>query len=185
MLKTLIIGYGNPDREDDGVAWHVLEKLAHRFDCPIATVDELALISQLTQSGGETETDEDSGSLLALAQRPVHLAFALQLTPEMAETLAQYKQVCFIDAHTGAYPEEIRVAPVEPGYQASPFTHHLTPESCLTLAETLYGHVPSGLMVSIRGHRFGYGVELSDQTAALVDKAMVEIVNWINQNAGQ
>jgi hypothetical protein len=55
----------------------------------------------------------------------------------------------------------------------------------LTLAETLYGHVPSGLMVSIRGYRFGYGVELSDQTAALVDEAMMEIVNWINQNAVQ
>jgi Ni,Fe-hydrogenase maturation factor len=185
MLKTLIIGYGNPDREDDGVAWHVLEKLAHQFDSPIATVDELALASQVTYSSGETEADEGKGSLLSLAQRPVHLAFALQLTPEMAETLAQYKQVCFIDAHTGAYPEEIRVAPVEPGYQASPFTHHLTPESCLTLAETLSGHVPAGLMVSIRGYRFGYGVELSDQTAALVDEALVQIMNWINQSAVQ
>ncbi|MCL4297282.1 MAG: hypothetical protein KJ077_16210 [Anaerolineae bacterium] len=185
MLKTLIIGYGNPDREDDGVAWHVLEKLAHRFNSPIATVDELALIAHLTHSGGETETDGGSGSLLALAQRPVHLAFALQLTPEMAETLAQYQRVCFIDAHTGAYSEEIRVAPVEPGYQASPFTHHLTPESCLTLAETLSGHVPAGLMVSIRGYRFGYGIELSDQTAALVDKALVQILRWINQRAVQ
>lgn len=182
MLKTLIIGYGNPDREDDGVAWHVLEKLAHHFDSPITTVDELALTLQLTHSG-ETEADTTSLSSLTLAQRPVHLAFALQLTPEMAETLAQYQQVCFIDAHTGAYSEEIHVAPVEPGYQASPFTHHLTPESCLILAETLSGHAPTGLMVSIRGYRFGYGVELSDQTAALVDEAMVQIINWINQRA--
>lgn len=182
MLKTLIIGYGNPDREDDGVAWHVLEKLAHHFNSPITTVDELALTLQLAHSG---ETEADTPNLLSLAQRPVHLAFALQLTPEMAETVAQYQRVCFIDAHTGAYSEEIRVVPVKPGYQASPFTHHLTPESCLTLAQTLSGHVPAGLMVSIRGYRFGYGIELSDQTAALVDKALVQIMSWINQNTLQ
>lgn len=180
MLKTLVMGYGNPDREDDGVAWHVLEKLAHHFDSPIATIDELALTSP-----GQTEMDPHNESVLSLAQRLVHLAFALQLTPEMAETFAQYKRVCFVDAHTGAYSEAIRVAPVEPGYQASPFTHHLTPESCLTLAATLYHHSPAGLMVSIRGHRFGYGVELSDETAVLVDPAIAQIINWINQNALQ
>ena len=27
MKKSLIIGYGNPDREDDGVAWHILRAL--------------------------------------------------------------------------------------------------------------------------------------------------------------
>ena len=27
MNKTLLLGYGNPDREDDGVAWHVLSRV--------------------------------------------------------------------------------------------------------------------------------------------------------------
>lgn len=174
------MGYGNPDREDDGVAWHVLEKLARHFDSPITTVDELALTSP-----GQTEMDAHNGLLASLVQRPIHLAFALQLTPEMSETFAQYKRICFVDAHTGAHAEEIRVVPVQPGYQASPFTHHLTPESCLTLAETLYRHGPAGLMVSIRGYRFGYGVELSEETAALVDGAIAQIINWINQSAPQ
>ena len=30
--KTLIIGYGNVDREDDGVGWHILKNLADRID---------------------------------------------------------------------------------------------------------------------------------------------------------
>ena len=29
--KTLIIAYGNRDREDDGAGWHILDKLAHRL----------------------------------------------------------------------------------------------------------------------------------------------------------
>jgi hypothetical protein len=29
--KTLILGYGNPDREDDGVAWHILKGIANQF----------------------------------------------------------------------------------------------------------------------------------------------------------
>ncbi len=161
--EILIIGYGNPDREDDGVAWHILQKLAHHFNQSITTMDGL-------------EFDHQSGHVSS-----PDLAFALQLTPEMAEVLAQYHHVCFIDAHTGAYPEEIRLVHLEPGYQSSPFTHHLTAESCLSLAQTLYGHAPDGLLVSIRGYSFGYGVELSEPTALLAEPAVNRIINWVVQ----
>jgi len=30
--KTLIIAYGNRDREDDGAAWHILDKLAQQLE---------------------------------------------------------------------------------------------------------------------------------------------------------
>ncbi len=178
MLKTLILGYGNPDREDDGVAWHVLQKLAHHFNRPIMTVDSLEFDHQ---RGGDEEDQVDKGSVYHHPNLSPYLAFALQLTPEMAEVLAHFDRVCFIDAHTGAFPEEIRVAPIEAGYQASSFTHHLTPESCLGLAKTLYSRAPSGLLVSIRGYCFGFGVELSEQTAPLVDLAVTQIVDWTAQ----
>ncbi len=35
MKKILFIGYGNPDREDDGVAWHILREVALRFGLPV------------------------------------------------------------------------------------------------------------------------------------------------------
>jgi hydrogenase maturation protease len=162
-LNVLILGYGNPDRQDDGVAWHILQELATYYDCPITTIDEL-------------EVNPASSPRHSVTPR---LAFALQLTPEMAETLARYEQVCFIDAHTGAYPEEIRVAPIEPGYQTTPFTHHLTPASCLALAQTLYNQAPIGIMVSVRGYHFGYSPELSPQTAPLAQAATIQIINWI------
>jgi Ni,Fe-hydrogenase maturation factor len=74
------------------------------------------------------------------------------------------------------------VAPITPAYQMSPFTHHLTPESCLSLAETLYGHAPAGLIVSVRGYQFGYKTELSNQTALLADKVVTRIIKWVEEN---
>jgi Ni,Fe-hydrogenase maturation factor len=204
MPKSLVLGYGNPDREDDGVAWHVLQKIAAHYNCPITSVDDLdplqiqekeAEANQDIQMSShfrtpislQTELQDEasspppcvSSSLPPRVLASPHLAFALQLTPEMAEPVAHHERVCFVDAHTGAYPEEIRITHVTSGYQASPFTHHLTPESCLALAQTLYGHAPEGLLVSIRGYRFGYGTELSGQTATLTGIAAEEIIKWI------
>jgi Ni,Fe-hydrogenase maturation factor len=186
MSKTLVIGYGNPDREDDGVAWHILQQLAAHYDCPIATLDELDLdqTNLATETGPESASSpprlRDTKRSRFPASSPPHLVFALQLTPEMAEALARCQRVCFIDAHTGAYPEEVRIVSVEPGYQPSAFTHHLTPETCLTLARTLYGCAPEGLIVSVRGYHFGYGSTLSPQTAALVQPAVAQIIDHLN-----
>lgn len=159
-MSVLVIGYGNPDREDDGVAWHIVERLADHFQVPVSIVDE------------------------AEAGHHLHLAVSLQLTPEMAEPISTYDLVCFVDAHTGAYDEAVRLAPVEPVFQSSPFTHHLTPESCLTLAQTLYGQTPQGMIVSVRGYEFGYSSDLSERTAALAEKAADQLIEIINQEEG-
>ena len=157
MTKVLVIGYGNSDRQDDGVGWHVLQKLSDHFGSPVNALD-----------GGTFEQVHNP-----------QLVFVLQLTPEMAESIGQYDVVCFVDAHTGAYAGDVRVAPIKPGYQASPFTHHLTPESCLELSKALYGRSPESLVVSVRGYHFGYRTELSDKTAALVDIAVEHIISWV------
>jgi hydrogenase maturation protease len=156
--KALIIGYGNPDREDDGVAWHVLQGVAEHL--------------------GRTGPDLETGGLDQLGQWP-DLLFVWQLAPELAELIADYDYVCFVDAHTSDYPEDLRFDTVEAGYQASPFTHHMTPQTCLMLAERLHGHVPQAIVVSARGHRFGFSNELSVQTALLVEEGIERIASWL------
>lgn len=180
MSKILVLGYGNPDREDDGVAWHLLQKLAAHYGCPVTSIDELD--SPPSQGDGGKFFHIDQTSPCHPITPTLSLAFALQLTPEMAETLTRYERVCFVDAHTGAYPEEVRLVPLSPGYQAAPFTHHLTPESCLALAHTLYGRVPEAAILSIRGYHFGYSTELSAQTAALLGPAAEQIIGWLGQS---
>lgn len=158
MKKLLIIGYGNPDREDDGVAWHILRALAEKLglDSPTSYEDEFP----------ESER--------------IDFAFYLQLTPEMAEDISVYDHVCFVDAHTGNIPELVRLIEVEPEFQHSPFTHHLTPQSLMSMCETLYNHRPDAALVSVLGYRFLFTRQLSEETAQLVPQAVNLIWDWIN-----
>ncbi|MGD0709070.1 MAG: hydrogenase maturation protease [Anaerolineaceae bacterium] len=159
MKKSLILGVGNPDRQDDGVAWHVLIALAGR-------------LSQKIPASPEEDFEETNPQLL----------FVLQLTPDLAEMLATYDEVCFVDAHTAEVQTELQKLELEPKYQRSPFTHHLTPETCLALSEMLYGAVPSSILVSVRGYSFNFGNQLSPQTSVLAEKAATMIFEWLSSN---
>ena len=158
MKPTLIIGYGNFDRQDDGVAWHVLAEVARRLGCAVPL-------------SPEEEFPANEGA--------PDFAFELQLTPELAETIAQYERVCFVDAHTGAVPQNVNVSEIAAEFQASPLTHHLTPQSLLTFAQTLYDARPEAILVSVRGYQFGFERELSPLTAELAQQAAEAIVKWI------
>ena len=158
MKKLLLIGYGNPDREDDGVAWHILRALTVKLGLPVP----------------ESYEDEFPES------DQIDFAFYLQLTPEMAEDISTYEHVCFIDAHTGSIPEPVRLIDVESEFQHSPFTHHLTPQSLMSMCETLYERKPDAALVSVLGYRFLFTRQLSDETAQLVPQAVDLIWAWMN-----
>jgi hydrogenase maturation protease len=157
LKKSLIIGYGNPDREDDGVAWHILH----------------ALTTKLGLDSPDSYEDEFPESAL------IDFAFYLQLTPELAEDISDYQYVCFVDAHTGNIPERVRLINVESEFQASPFTHHLTPQSLLSMCETIYGKKPDAALLSVLGHRFLFSRELSAETARLVPQAVELLWDWL------
>jgi hydrogenase maturation protease len=157
LKKVLLIGYGNPDREDDGVAWHILRAITLKLglECPESYEDEFP-------------------------ESPwIDFAFHLQLTPEMAEEISTYDHVCFVDAHTGSIPEPVRLIQVESEFQASPFTHHLTPQSLLSMCETIYRRKPDAALLSVLGHRFLFSRQLSEETAELVPQAVALIWEWL------
>lgn len=158
MKHTLLIGYGNPDREDDGVAWHILRALTVKMGLP-------------APSSYEDEFPQDA---------QVDFAFYLQLTPEMADDIAAYQYICFVDAHTGNIPEQVRLIDVESDFQRSPFTHHLTPQSLISICETLYGNKPDAALLSVRGYQFLFSRQLSEETQALVPEAVDLIWEWLN-----
>jgi hydrogenase maturation protease len=159
LNQTLVIGYGNPDRQDDGVAWHVLHALVARLDLPAPDSYEDAFPSN----------------------NRLDFAFTLQLTPEMAEEIAPYERVCFVDAHTGSIAGQVQLVPVEPQFQHSPFTHHLTPQSLLSMCQTLYGKTPQAVLLSVRGYQFEFERQLSPETAALVPEALELILGWMEK----
>jgi Ni,Fe-hydrogenase maturation factor len=111
----------------------------------------------------------------------IEFAFYLQLTPEMAEEVAEHEYVCFIDAHTGNIPEPVRLIAVESEFQNSPFTHHLTPQSLISMCETIYRKKPDSALLSVLGHRFLFSRELSEETAKLVPHAVDLIWDWMSR----
>lgn len=159
MKKTLLIGWGNVDRQDDGVAWHVLIAVAQRLGLPVPSSPEV-----------DFQLNDGQPDFL----------FVLQIVPELAEVVAKYDRVCFIDAHTGNIADEVAVQPVAASYQRSPLTHHMTAATLLALTTVLCNCTPEAILVSIRGYEFGFSCSLSEHTALLVPKAVEHILQWLN-----
>jgi Ni,Fe-hydrogenase maturation factor len=128
MPRTLIIGFGNIDRADDGVALFVINALRRRL--------------------GQKPLPEDETGLEELGAE-VDSAFLSQLTPELLETVAGYRQVIFVDAHVYENVDALHCAPVSPENTPSTFTHHLTPAAFLRCSKPLPSE-PVGQLVSIR-----------------------------------
>lgn len=164
--KIIIIGYGNTDRQDDGVAWHVLASVARGLGHPVSDPPGEGFFP---------------GEAVQLGTATLQLEFHLQLVPEFAETIAGYDAVMFIDAHTGNIQEDLRFTEIQSQFQASPFTHHLTPQSCLELARALYGKQPAGYLVTIRGYEFGFIPICSQRTQALAETAATQILAWLQE----
>ena len=158
--ETLVIGYGNADRQDDGVGWHIVKDLAERLGC---------------------EVPDDPGMPIEVESKTVDLVFILQIFPELAETISHYRRVCFVDAHTADIAEEISWIELSPEYEKSPLTHHMSPRTVLSISATIYDKVPEALLVSVRGFSFQFERELSPRTAALADQAAQRIWEWVTR----
>jgi hydrogenase maturation protease len=157
-MRTLVIGFGNPSRRDDGVG--------------------LAAVNALRRRQGRLPLDEGGDGFDELTSAGAGPAavldtlFLQQLAPELAETLARYERVCFVDAHLGGVPELVRRAEVSGSNASAIVSHHLKPAALLALTAQLFGRAPSAELVSIRGHDFDFGEQLSPPTAAGVTQAV-------------
>jgi hydrogenase maturation protease len=156
--KALIIGYGNVDRQDDGIAWHILARIAAKLGVT------RSLDPYLTT---EVET------------KWADLRFMLQLTPEIAESIAAYPRVCFIDACAFPLSNGMAWVNLEAQYQPSPMTHHMTPETCLAICQVLFQQQPEAALLSVAAHEFGFSRSLSADTQAIIEPAADRIIQWL------
>ena len=156
--RTLVIGYGNPYCRDDGVGFYIVNELRKRLGLP------------------ELEADEDGLDGLG---RAVDTILLHQLVPEIASLLPSYQAVLFVDAHTGAIPDEIRLVPVVEEYGFHAVTHHLSPGMLLAFARGQQGGVPEGYLLSVRGDDFDFGLGLSEGCRHRADKAEGRILSLL------
>lgn len=156
--RTLVLGFGNVDRQDDGAAYWVIQALRRHLQQPPLRPEETGL--------------EDLG-------RRVDCAFLAQLGPEVLDVAVDYDRLVFVDAHVQPDWEDLRCAPVEPEQPVAMLTHHLTPGLFMALLQALYGCAPDAVVVSLRGHQFDFGQGLSPGTAALIEPALTEILRQV------
>ncbi|MFP3895460.1 MAG: hypothetical protein ACLFV5_01295 [Anaerolineales bacterium] len=163
ISSLLLVGYGNTSRRDDGVALHILRCLRRR----------LGLLLDEWEAG--TILCPHDGAYKPLAMICVH-----QLAPELAELAAQYDAVIFIDAHVAAADwEPVAWQEISPAYQAGIVSHHLKPSVVLALSHSLYGGHPKGYTLSVLGHDFDFGEELSSNTLPLAQEAVFFLLGLI------
>ncbi len=154
MPRTLVIGYGNLDRADDGVAYYVINALRQQLG-----QEKLGeYCTGLEELGGETAS-----------------IFLPQLVPELIDTLVSYDQAVFVDAHVIEGVPDLYCKRMYPEYAPSAFTHHITPATLLMLLKTLYQKELIGYLVSIRGWEFEFRRGLSRNAEALVQPAVEHI----------
>jgi len=150
MNRTLVIGFGNRDRADDGVAYYVVNVLRERRGQRMLAEDETGL--------------EELGA-------PVDAVFMTQLAPELMDVTAPYGRIVFVDAHVGEDRGDLYSARVQPEDATSAFTHQISPAMFLALLQALYGREPEGHIVSIRGYDFDFHHNLSEATRRLIGDA--------------
>lgn len=158
-LRTLVLGYGNRDRGDDGVGLEIVQGLRARFGIPPILEGE----SGLERLGGRTDA-----------------VFLPQLLPQLVDVLVDYQQVVFVDAHTRTDVPGLHCGVVRPGSAAAAFAHHLSPAVLLALTERLRGKKVPAFAVSVRAYDMGFEQGVSGRTAAGVAPAIETILDLVD-----
>jgi hydrogenase maturation protease len=143
-LRTVVIGYGNPLRGDDGVGQRAAVAVA-AWGLP---------------------------NVRALA---VH-----QLTPELADTLANAQQVIFVDAGLEAADGTLRVSRIEPTRWPTSLGHVSDPGQLLALTEALYGGCPSAWSVIVPASSCAVGAPLTSLAEQGLAEALRQIAVLVN-----
>lgn len=148
-MRTLILAYGNPWRQDDGAGLAVLNELNRRLGLSEFSADGEVL-------------DEVRGTVYAANGCHIESRFVPQLDLGLAEEVAGVDRLILVDAHLDEEP--IRCVPVEPGYESSFTAHHVGPAFLLGIAQVAFGRAPQTWLYSVQGRQFNHGTQFSPET---------------------
>jgi hydrogenase maturation protease len=105
-----------------------------------------------------------------------------QLTPELAEELAQLEAVLFIDAWLAPATAEPQLTEIGPAPGAAE-SHQLEPAQLLAASEALYGRTPRAHMLQVPAHTCEHGMELSPEMQAALPAARALLQGWLSPEA--
>jgi hydrogenase maturation protease len=149
-MKTLILGYGNTLRKDDGLgvyAAQTLTSLTLPADVQIYTYQQLS---------------PELSPTLAQVDHAIFIDAALASSGEEPGTI----KTRTLQPRTTSQPGSI--------------THHFDPETLLAMAETLYGHAPQATLFSVTAASFDLEEGLSPEVTAALPVLIESIKNYLS-----
>jgi hydrogenase maturation protease len=131
----------------------------------------------LIACGNPLRGDDGAASevLRLLASTPDREMLAVQqLTPELAEEIARYDRVVFLDAAVDA---NLTIGPLSAPVPWLPLTHVSNPMEIVALSRTLFGFTGEALLCRIPARDFLPGGNLSPYTLQFAQQAADELEN--------
>jgi hypothetical protein len=178
-MNPLVIGYGNPLRQDDGLGWHI----AHGLNALAArrAIAPLSVIASQQLRPEHTVAIASSSAVLfvdAACQRNPG-----QLDPGPPEPLRLESIELELELENEPEPTGRMLAGPQTGCHGQPLSHQLWPEALLQLTWLLEGRHPPGWKLAIPGQWFGFGELLSPMAARGMEAAQVLIAQWAQERS--
>ena len=131
--------------------------------------------------GNELRSDDGIGQRVAKALQlsNVKSIAVHQLTPELAEVLANTELAIFIDACLASESSQVQVQSLLPNSSSAIAGHTADPRSLLALTKAIYGYCPQAWWVTIPGVNFELGENLSPLAEQGIEIAIDKINNLI------
>ncbi|ALF55210.1 hydrogenase maturation protease [Nostoc piscinale CENA21] len=119
--------------------------------------------------GNDLRSDDGIGQRIADEIASWHLSAVKslavhQLTPELADALANAELAIFVDAYVPLESFDVQVQSLSPSVDNAIAGHTADPQSLLALTRTLYGHCPPALWVTVPAVNFEFGDRFSEIT---------------------
>lgn len=164
-----------------GLSGHPLLSIAAMDDPKSAAKVTLLIVGY----GNTLRRDDGVGPKVAEAVAALDLPgvstlTAPQLTPELAEPIAQADRVVFVDAAVDS-PPEVRFRKLTPAESSQIMAHAADPSTLLALARDVFGGVPEAWWLTIPVEDLGFGEELSALAKEGFDIALDKIRELVLQ----
>jgi len=173
---TLVIGYGNPGRQDDGLGNAFVSELERRLGRSDAYRSEEQQLEQ-------QRSDKQSSEIKAPHATRLILESAYQLTVEDSLSICDVNQVVFVDASLNL-DQPYQIETLEAETSPSIGSHTLTPGGVLALAKALYQHCPRAYVVAIKGYAFDdFNEALSEGASKNLDSALEAFEHYFGLRA--